>query len=900
THYNDDATAGTYAVEAGSPLVQSRFSLAKLAWLSQANPDTGTSPSANYNQAIKSCFGLVWDYPGGNSGSTSANGGNRCWNYVGSTGTIGSPPGTIKTLDQVAAEGREPNFFELLKAAILSGSLGKDPGMAAYANGTHTVIGGGGGSYDLHATPPDPSDPTGAAGLFAYSFDRPGLYPSPARISDMQIIRIGANIIDQYDADSYPTAIYFKYQGVGDYDPATGAFGHPLFGPVTMAYGDENLPALTRIMPTFCTTNRSGSGDPTNASDNATNTIAGWNQPEVWNPHQKPLSPLENAPRNFQIRAYGSARTFWRWSGQLDYGSNPYTYIDGHPHWGGSSATVRYFQTNDPNEPCEVGKINFTDTSATSSFYEHPFLLTTDGIPGVTASSPAAYGVPLTLPPGGDNVAKPSYPYYNTINTIHPNGNHFVAFCAGMTDPADNGGQFRPFYVAVRYCPDWRQPAMVSTEPGFWGAIQTIPVDTTGLGEANSYALGWVDGSGRFHPYSFLTGAFTYTYGLISVGPINTPDDRVGSVVTETHRAVKWYLADPRTERFSLHFSYFSAAPSPNNTVFPNNSIRNWSSSLMPKGTGFTPNTSGGYPQDWNVNSASPNSATGAWAGGGIYSYYSDPDGVVRPGDGIFSTSATGDGIMLFGSNASPTGSPVASGDSGGNAQHGRRPVILNRPFRSVGELGYAFRDLPFKALDFFTTSSADAALLDVFSLADEAKVSSNRIADVVAGQVNLSNAPLPVLQAILVGGSKKDLDPAYNLSATQGNAIARNIANLLNPSTGANPLMSRADLVARLGSDPATGPNYGKGPVRNAFTSSPDKGNKAYLEAPVRALSDVTNTRTWNLLIDVVAQSGRMVPTATALDNFMVEGERRYWLHVAIDRYTGKIVDQQLEPVYE
>jgi hypothetical protein len=52
--------------------------------------------------------------------------------------------------------------------------------------------------------------------------------------------------------------------------------------------------------------------------------------------------------------------------------------------------------------------------------------------------------------------------------------------------------------------------------------------------------------------------------------------------------------------------------------------------------------------------------------------------------------------------------------------------------------------------------------------------------------------------------------------------------------------------------------------------------------------------------MIDVIAQSGRYPPTASALKDFVVEGEKRYWLHVAIDRFTGEVVDQQLEAVYE
>ena len=67
-----------------------------------------------------------------------------------------------------------------------------------------------------------------------------------------------------------------------------------------------------------------------------------------------------------------------------------------------------------------------------------------------------------------------------------------------------------------------------------------------------------------------------------------------------------------------------------------------------------------------------------------------------------------------------------------------------------------------------------------------------------------------------------------------------------------------------------------------------------------MRAFSDACQTRTWNLLIDVVAQSGHYPPNASTLAGFMVEGEKRYWLHVAIDRFTGQIVDQQLEAVTE
>jgi hypothetical protein len=49
-----------------------------------------------------------------------------------------------------------------------------------------------------------------------------------------------------------------------------------------------------------------------------------------------------------------------------------------------------------------------------------------------------------------------------------------------------------------------------------------------------------------------------------------------------------------------------------------------------------------------------------------------------------------------------------------------------------------------------------------------------------------------------------------------------------------------------------------------------------------------------------VVAQTGHYAPNATDLPNFVVEGEKRYWLHIAIDRFDGTIVGQQLEEVTE
>ena len=49
-----------------------------------------------------------------------------------------------------------------------------------------------------------------------------------------------------------------------------------------------------------------------------------------------------------------------------------------------------------------------------------------------------------------------------------------------------------------------------------------------------------------------------------------------------------------------------------------------------------------------------------------------------------------------------------------------------------------------------------------------------------------------------------------------------------------------------------------------------------------------------------MIARSGRYPPNANSLAGFMVEGETHYWVHVAIDRFTGQVIDKQIEVVNE
>ena len=68
------------------------------------------------------------------------------------------------------------------------------------------------------------------------------------------------------------------------------------------------------------------------------------------------------------------------------------------------------------------------------------------------------------------------------------------------------------------------------------------------------------------------------------------------------------------------------------------------------------------------------------------------------------------------------------------------------------------------------------------------------------------------------------------------------------------------------------------------------------------RTLAEVGQARTWNLFIDVIAQTGKYQPNAQDLtaSNFVVQGEKRYWLHIALDRDGGTVLGTQLEEVFE
>ena len=257
---------------------------------------------------------------------------------------------------------------------------------------------------------------------------------------------------------------------------------------------------------------------------------------------------------------------------------------------------------------------------------------------------------------------------------------------------------------------------------------------------------------------------------------------------------------------------------------------------------------------------------------------YADNDGLIRPADAIYPGAASTTGAST----------PYYTTST---AYH---PIMLNRPFRNMGELGYVFRDLPWKTLDFFTDKSADAGLLDIFCINDGTQSSTGGmvVPTMTAGSVNLNATQAGNLQTVFAGAILDELNSATQVSSTGAGATAAPVlaTNVVN-STSTTPMQNKAELVTRPGLPTTILPT----------AASDNQSVKARREVVARALSSTSQTRVWNLLIDVVAQSGHYKPNAQNLSSdFIVEGEQHYWVHVAIDRFTGQVLDKQIEVVNE
>ena len=209
-------------------------------------------------------------------------------------------------------------------------------------------------------------------------------------------------------------------------------------------------------------------------------------------------------------------------------------------------------------------------------------------------------------------------------------------------------------------------------------------------------------------------------------------------------------------------------------------------------------------------------------------------------------------------------------------------PMVLNHPFSNVGEFGYGLDTANgFQPLNFVAETSNDKAVLDFFTY--------NPVLHTVprAGIFNLNTRNVPVLGAALKAALKNDTiapPPSSGvISATEATTAAQRIVD----ETKLRPVLNRGD-VARL--------------VRVGANAGWTKEQK---EAIARALAEMGQARTWNLMIDVIAQTGKCAPGETDFAKFIVQGEKRYWLHIALarDLNTDRAVDvlgAELEEVTE
>jgi Putative Ig domain len=213
--------------------------------------------------------------------------------------------------------------------------------------------------------------------------------------------------------------------------------------------------------------------------------------------------------------------------------------------------------------------------------------------------------------------------------------------------------------------------------------------------------------------------------------------------------------------------------------------------------------------------------------------------------------------------------------------------VLLNRRFENVGEFGYAYNPastLPSKTLDFASATSHDRAILDFFTYNE---------ASPRAGIVNLNTRNGPVLASMIRGAWLRDQlaenpPPDQTYVVSQNDALAAGQAIVQATTAAGGAAVSRADIARLAAAAVAAVPNL----------AASDEAKQTI----ARALADTGQARTWNLMIDVIAQTGKYKPNAPDLmgSNFVVQGEKRYWLHIALDRDNGTVLGTQLEEVVE
>lgn len=1025
------------AANVGDPLVKKRFNLNRLAWVTYAGPiwnGSSYSVPTSYINALKTTYGFtdtflkqgtaanVYNYfglswvqdtrtlPGGDS--------QYKWLYshnnTNAAGPVALGSGTAGITRLSSVTGREPDFFELLKAGVTAGSKAK---AATTENNPNNIA--------------------------AYT-SSPDYYQNTVDISlDYAIIQLGANIIDQFDLDGFPTRILFDDGGI---------HGSLIYD--REICGVENLPYFYRIRASAVvgrlpTPLDSPVGTYANSAANAI-TDPGYavymEFPEIWNPYDSnsPRCATDPAtgkymldssgnplfPTSFRLvvdstdpdhlislgSSYASVQTsgnYYSVEGYSFYNDTPYGYQHNYqadttaPTWAkytaGTAPFTSAIQLTCPpfyhySENSGISfQINEYSTPSQANFFREPTMLCAYNTP--IGSMVQAYGAANILSGG---TPPPNHAPLSSILTTGGavpciDGNNWLGIYLG-TIPID-------FYIPDPSPSPHTTPAP-SCYANNWGS-------DGGSNHALTVRMQYNTSPGGNPVANWVSYDTKYTNVLVThdnVFNLTSTPKSPAKAYSPLHDMYYNVAYDPRTSRFSMPFggswdsttgSLFDNGNTPtapgsppyygytlpastfgwldfSNRVliserpdYSNGYFMEYYSTPNEHGPNLYPTTLPGTggdsyasvagtiytPPDWvlgrnevgansllhfgmlaqNDPNFTMNGKVVATSVGGLSNYpvpmagtdgsnlptsgqyYADPDGIVRRGMAAYMTSGSNVGQPLAVAYPSGTNSSPVS-------QIQSRPIILNRPFKAVAELGYVFSGTPWKNIDFFTPESGDSALLDLFTVAD-----TNDINGLIAGKVNLNTQQIPVLQAILAGAYKDEQNnysspPSWAIASMTGSTTgsttveAYKIAKALttrtlstNPTSGQGPLRNISELVGRYISkvNPSGDSNNydgsksysgfsGDALLGAAFADTSSPKIQRMRESAVRALSAAGQTRVWNLMIDVVAQTGRYPGTAASFDQFAVEGEQRYWIHLAIDRLTGQIIDKQIEVAKE
>jgi len=603
-----------------------------------------------------------------------------------------------------------------------------------------------------------------------------------------QVLQIGANIIDQFDGDSFPTEILLNSE--------------------TFA-GIENLPYVNSLAQTVLRPPPGGGISP-----NAFQAyVHQWMTCSLWNPHRNASIASPGSPTQFRLlvkKGQVKPRVHALYADPIDpvLGAPPNLQgrdFEMNPSW------IQFQLSDYPSAFAEPTRLDFDKTTVSEP--SNKVDQTMGGVPwkrvgiylGWSFSPDTALKVPLgavlSVPP-------------RKKQEFNPDGTPIHEYRAAMATTA------LPMNVELQY----QDPSSSS-----WRTYQTF------------YSL-HLFRDGRGDPY--MAPGDPAWAAIIGVsfwfkGP--TLDSREA-----------WTLGplDPRIARLNLSNN--------NNNPSQANFIGTWNPRSFPRGPHFRLTQSNWlhYVNNHTTIPLPPPEIN--------YAYYTDRDFVRRTAD-----QAGGDA----------RGAPLAPGALS------KRPIMLNRPFRNVAELGYVSRDLPWKSLDFFSATSADGALLDMFTVGGGGAGPSatlETVPAVTAGKVNLNSAPVEVIES-LVSGAMRDylLTNPEVVNSTVTSVETPNLSTALFlgfRNTG--PMQSLGEIPARM-------------PAITVLDAVATSGIKPRREAAARALAENSQVKTWNLMVDVVAQTGRSVQ-----GGFVVEGEKQMWEHIAIDRFTGEVVDEMREEV--